>query len=59
MRIREAQKNAVYNAIADPIMDLRIGIARRELSHRDIDRLLCQLERTIWKQVATSLGVAE
>ena len=62
MRMSEKKRQAVYDAICEPIMKKRIAIKQSESvlgvkNARDIDDILYHLERDIWMEVKKALGL--
>ena len=63
MNLSEKTKQSIYNAISEPIMNKRIAVAQSEnvlgsKNAKDINELLCRLEREIWQRVKKSLNIS-
>ena len=59
MKVSEEKKQAAYNAISDPIMELRIK-ARRDggdINSNEFDNDLFDLGLTIWKRLQIALNI--
>ena len=59
MRLNEKRKSELYNAISEPIMDVRITIQKYgSPSSEDIDSRLFRMQSEIWKRVHNALNLA-
>ena len=58
MKISEEKRQAVYNAIAETIMDLRVEIRMGNVGQEQIDGELFKLESTIWRKVKVALNIS-
>lgn len=58
MKMSEKKRSAIYEAIANPIMDLRISL-EREYNQDSLDQKLFKLEQQIWTKLKIALGLAE
>ena len=64
MRLSENNKNRLYGAISEPIMQQRINlkmtvnkIKTETVKAEEVDAMLFKLERKIWREVAEVLKV--
>ena len=55
MKLSEKKKSALYDAIRDPIIDLRVLNDHRPI---DIDAELFLLEQKIWRKVHKALNLS-
>ena len=61
MNMSDENKQKLYDAISDPIMDKRVEVKMENklFTHHEIDELLYKLERTIWNNVKRTLKVKD
>lgn len=59
MRMSEETKKKAYGAINEPIIDLRIELAKNKHDPDVIDNLLFQLNQKIWRELCLSLNICE
>lgn len=55
MRISQERSNSLYDSVREPIMDLRIALAKS--NDKDLDLELFKLELAIWKGIKNALGL--
>ena len=64
MHISKKKRDALYKAISDPIMGMRISVKQSEnvlgvKNASDIDDLLYRLELSMWEDVKKALDISE
>jgi len=60
MKLSEARQNELYDAIARPVMDLRLQYAKgAPLTAEELDAQLYRLETQIWHRVHKALNLDE
>lgn len=62
MKISDKNKNILYGAIADKIMDTRLEIAKLTLAmdyRKTIDDKLFDLQHSIWKEIKLRLKIED
>jgi hypothetical protein len=58
MRVSEKRASALYAAVRDPIVDLRVWVqSRGPLSAAETDRALYDLEAQIWQRLNAALNL--
>lgn len=59
MKVSEKKKQAGYEAISTPIMDLRVVALRQDkkIDPLELDGMLFKLELKIWEGVKTALNI--
>ena len=59
MKVSERRKAVAYEAISDPIMDLRIStkMGNRKVDPLELDGELFKLEIEIWKRLKSALSI--
>lgn len=50
MRLSEERQQALYNSIAEPIIDLRVDLRTGKLGGGEFDRALSLLVQEIWRR---------
>lgn len=58
MRLSEKKRNALYAAISDPVMDLRLAVQKYGApSGEHLDARLFKMQSDIWRQIHEVLGL--
>jgi len=60
MRLSESNKTKLYQAISEPMMDMRIAIIQSknvlgDKNANDLDEMMFKLERNVWSKVKAVL----
>lgn len=57
MRLSDKRKSALYSALSDPIMELRVDANREGMTREQLDRRLFTLEQHIWRRIKRALDM--